>query len=194
MGNVQGLQDYLDAEYAKSIFDEAVASGATWEIHHHGHQVLRARITENLIFEIKADVEGQGEMELSKVQIKCLYPADQSESIRRLIKTDKKVKTRNLEAILAPGERNHIKNKSMFPLMKDREVLFFTLLEGEVIRGLIGGFTRYDITINLKGGIPVTTLRHAVHDLRNKKGRSFLRAFQEEHRDWEKHPLFVADP
>ena len=77
--------------------------------------------------------------------------------------------------------------------MKDKEVVFFTLLEGEIIRGLITGFSRYEITMSLKNGNPVTILRHSIYDLRNKKGRCFLKKFQEEHRDWEKSPLFVSE-
>jgi hypothetical protein len=47
--------------------------------------------------------------------------------------------------------------------------------------------------VSLKGGFPVTILRHSIYDLRNKKGRCFLKSFQEEHRDWEKSHLFVSE-
>jgi len=77
--------------------------------------------------------------------------------------------------------------------MKDQEVVFFTLLEGELIRGIITGFNRHEITVSLKGGIPVAILRHSIYDLRNKKGRCFLKSFQEEHRDWERSHLFVSE-
>ncbi|MBW2103558.1 MAG: hypothetical protein JRH05_13000, partial [Deltaproteobacteria bacterium] len=99
-----------------------------------------------------------------------------------------------LEPILSPKLRNHIKNKSLYPLMMEREVVFFTLLEGEIIRGVISGFTRYEIQVHMKGGVPVTLLRHAVLDLRNKKGRCFLKSFQEDRRDWEKSTLWDASP
>jgi sRNA-binding regulator protein Hfq len=76
--------------------------------------------------------------------------------------------------------------------MKEKEVMFFTLLEGEMIRGTIADFSRYDITVSLKGARLVTILRHAIYDIRNKGGRSFLRSFQEEHRDWQKCPIYVS--
>jgi hypothetical protein len=53
--------------------------------------------------------------------------------------------------------------------MKDKQVLFFTLLEGEIIRGIIADFSQYDITINLKGGLPVVILRHSIDDARIKQ-------------------------
>ena len=76
--------------------------------------------------------------------------------------------------------------------MKEKQVVFFTLLEGEIIRGIIADFSRFDITVNLKGGIPVTVLRHSIYDVENKEGRSFLKSFQEKYRDWEKSELFVS--
>jgi sRNA-binding regulator protein Hfq len=76
--------------------------------------------------------------------------------------------------------------------MKDREVVIFTLLEGEVIKGIITAFSRYEITVHLKGGVLVTILRHSVYDLRNKRQRCFLKSFQERHRDWEKNDLYVS--
>ena len=124
--------------------------------------------------------------------MKIFYPLDISEKLRPLIKTDPKVLKLSLEPIIAPGLRRHIKNKSLFPLMKERKVVIFTLLEGEVIKGLITGFSRYEITCSLKGGLPVSILRHAVYDLRDKKGRSFLKSFQGTRKDWKKSSLYVA--
>ena len=76
--------------------------------------------------------------------------------------------------------------------MKEKQVVFFTLLEGEVIRGVVADFSRYDITVNLKGGVPLTFLRHSLYDVRNKKGRCFLKSFQEKQRDWQKSDLYVS--
>ena len=97
------------------------------------------------------------------------------------------------EPIVSPSRRRFVKNKSLFPLMKEKEVVLITLLEGEMIRGIIEGFTRYDITINVKGGRPVTVLRHCLYDMRDKRGRCYLKSVQEERRDWEKSPLYVSD-
>ena len=191
MGYLLGLQEYLDEAYAKSVFDQAIDSGDLWEFHLHGHRIIKARVQENLIYDLKLVPEGEGEQEIPKIQIKILYPADLSDPIRSLIKRENKVKKLELEPILSPKKRYFIKNKSLFPLMKENNVVYFSLLEGEVIRGVIVGFSRYDITVNLKGAIPVTILRHSVYDLRDKKGRCFLKSTQEKSRDWRKSDLYV---
>lgn len=193
MGHLLGLDAYLAANYEVSVFDKAVASGVPWELHLHGGRAVTATLLENRKWEVMLTAAGREKEELQKIQVKYLYPAQQGRSVKPLIKTDKKVKDLALGPILSPRGRYFIKNKSLFPLMKEGEVLFFTLLEGEIIKGILSDFSRYDITMNLKGGLPLTILRHSIYDVRNKKGRSFLKSFQEEHRDWEKSPLFVQE-
>jgi hypothetical protein len=192
MGYLQGLQEYLDAVYENSIFDRVLEDRKPWEFHLHSQRIIRAAVVENSTFDLKVDIEGQGEEELPKTQVKSLYPIDLSEAIQSLVKFDDKVRSLELGPILKLVERNFVKNKSLFILMKERQAVTFTLLEGEVIKGLIGDFSRYDITVNLKGGVPITLLRHSIHDLRNKKGRCFMKSAQEKYRDWEKSDLFVS--
>lgn len=192
MGHLTGLKAYLDEAYDQSVFDQALASQQPWELHLHGHRIVKARIIENVTYDVKIDIEGQGIEELPKIQVKLLYPVELSETVRGFIKLDKKVHTLDLPPIPAPHERHFIKNKTLFPLMQERQVLFLTLLEGEAIRGLVAGFTRYDLTINLKGGTPVVILRHSIYDARNKQGRCLLKSFQDKHKDWQKSALFVS--
>jgi hypothetical protein len=193
MGYLLGLKEYLKETYGNSIFDQALESKQPWEFHVHDHRIFTATILENRTYELKLDIEGQREKNLAKIQVKLLYPGELAESVRTLIKIDKKIKALEQDPIVPLKERHFVKNKSLFPLLKEKEVVFFTLLEGEIVRGIITGFTRYDITVNLKGGMPVTILRHSIYDLRNKKGRSFLKSFQEKHRDWEKSECFVHE-
>jgi sRNA-binding regulator protein Hfq len=192
MGYLENLSEYLAKNYEVSVFDTAMASGKPWEWHLHGFRTIKAVVLENRKWDLTVDVAGQEREELQKIQVKYLYPADANESIKPLVKFDKKVESLKLEPILSPRKRYFVKNKSLFPLMKEKEVVLFTLLEGDVLRGIITDFSRYDVTLSLKGGLPVTILRHSIYDLRNKRGRSFLKSFQEEHRDWEKSPLYIS--
>ncbi|MCF8144134.1 MAG: hypothetical protein K9N21_09465 [Deltaproteobacteria bacterium] len=192
MGFLSGLQEYLDANYHISVFDHAFESKETYEFHLHGHRIFRGTVSENLKYDLGLRTAETEEMHLPKTDVKLVYPAASSDAVRPLLKVDRKVQDLQLEPIIPTRKRYHIKNKSLFPLMKERKVVFFTLMEGEIVKGLITGFTRYEISVSLKGGIPVVILRHAVYDLRDKKGRCFLKSFQETHRDWEKSHLYVS--
>jgi hypothetical protein len=157
----------------------------------HGQRIVQARVVEDRTYDVGVDIDGQGQEELPKLQVKCLYPAESAASVRKFIKMDPKIQGLGLEPIRLPVERHIVKNKTLFPLMKEREVVFCTLLEGEVIRGIIADFSRYDLTIHAKGGVPIVILRHSIYDLRNKQGRCMLRSFQQTHKDWKKSALFV---
>ncbi len=192
MGHLVGLKDYLDEHYQHSVFEEAKDSDLLWEIRVHAHRILNVRILENLVYDVRAHVEEEVPQLIQKTDIKLVYRAGAAEQVRPMIKTERKVMDLGLLPIRSPSRRRHIKNKSLFPLMKEREVLFFTLLEGEIVKGIIAGFSRYEVTLNMKGGIPVTVLRHAIYDVRDKRGKSYLKSVQETHRDWEKSPLYVS--
>ncbi|MDY7037940.1 MAG: hypothetical protein SV375_17480 [Thermodesulfobacteriota bacterium] len=192
MGQLNGLDEYLDRKYHLSIFDHAHSSQEPWELHLHGHHIITSRILRNETYDVHLENSGRESGILPKTEIKLLYPADLGEAVRPLMKIDEQVKGLKLEPIRSPKKRYHIKNKSLFPLMHDKRVVFFTLLEGEIIRGVLTGFSRYEITANLKGGIPITIMRHSIYNLIDKKGRCYLKSFQETHRDWEKSPLSVS--
>jgi hypothetical protein len=192
MGSLLGLQEYLGESYNTSVFDQAFESQELWELHLYNHRIIKSKIKENSRYDLRLSATENGEGPLPKTDVKLLYPADSSNSISPLLKTDKKIRDLGLEPIISPRLRHHIKNKSLFPLIKERRVVFFTLIEGEIVKGLVAGFTRYEITVSLKGGIPVYILRHGVYDLRDKKGLCFLKSSQEKRRDWEKSDLFIS--
>jgi len=193
MGSLLGLQEYLEQNYSISVFDQALESKEAYAFHLYGHRIVKATIAENPKYDLTLVTAETGEMRLPKTDVKLLYPASLSGEIEPLLKVDTQVRDLHLEPIIPARKRHHIKNKSLFPLMKERQVVFLTFMEGEVVKGLVTGFTRYEITVSLKGGVPVVVLRHSVLDLRDKKGRCFLKSFQETHRDWEKSPLFMAE-
>ena len=194
MGYLLGLKEYLNDSYTTSIFDQAIATRNLWNLHVHDHSLIKAQITQDLKYDLGIKIDGKEEKILPKVSIKLVYPDSQSDAVTPLLKKNNKVENLAMEPVMSPKDRYHIKNKTLFPLMKERQVVFFTLIEGEVIRGLIVGFSRYEVTVDLKGAIPVTILRHSIYDLRDKKGRCFLKSSQENCRDWEKSELFVSSP
>lgn len=191
MKHLKGYKDYLNENYLLSIFNLAMNSDSYWTFYLHDHKSLLAKVTQNDTYDVELTDKDSVSQTIPKTQIKALHPVKLNSSIQKKIKSDSKVKKLNLKPIITARPRHHIKNKSLYVLMKERQVIFFTLLEGDIIRGLIDAFARYDITVHLKGRIPVTLLRHSIYDLRDKKGRCYLKAFQETHKDWQKSTLYT---
>jgi sRNA-binding regulator protein Hfq len=170
------LKEYLDDHYEESVFDDLQKTGTDATVFLHDHLIRSGRVKENKKYDINfIPNDGKKEEEIQKVIVKCLCFSEINESVGPLIKMNNEAMIKRLEPIFAPGPRHHIKNKTLFPLMEQRQVLLFTLLEGEVLRGIISGFSRYEITLSMKGELPLTILRHAVYDLRDKNGRCYLK-------------------
>jgi len=190
MGNLKGLDEYLAERYKKSIFDEWLASQSPVFLHVHDRRLIEGRIVRNDRYELLFEnLEGRQET-IHKTEIKLAYPAEIAATVQSQIKKDDRVKGMKLQAKYKAKGRHFIKNKSLFVLLKERTLVNITLLEGEILRGLITDFSRYEITLSLKGGLPVTLLRHAVWDVRDKKGVSYLKTVQQKRKDWIKSSLY----
>ena len=173
--SAQELTVYLKENYGESIFDQLLSSQQKFVLHCHGHEILRGTVAANDPFDVLFKDDQKGEIEVNKLQIKFLFDATAEASIDKLVKVAPDIRKRNLDPILQTGSRNHVKNKTLFPVMQERRVVFLTTLEGELIRGIVTGFNRYEIIIKLKDGTPVVVLRHALYDFRDKKGVSLLK-------------------
>jgi len=169
------LTQYLKENYNKSIFDRMEKDGEVWTLHLYGNRVVSGQVKTNKKYDIIFQPETGKEEEIPKHDIKFLCLKDYEEVLKKRIRTDKKIREKKLEPIINPKKRYHIKNKTLFPLMKDKTLLFFTTLEGDVCGGIIGGFTRYEILLLGKKGIPMTLLRHAVYDARDKRKKCYLK-------------------
>jgi len=193
MAFLAGLNDYLLKNYRHSTFEEAAASGAPYCLHLHEHATLQGGIAVNDTYDVTVAVPDGTRHELPKTRVKMLYPAELADRVQAQIKIDAAIKARQLEPLVSVKQRHFIKNKTLFPLMRSQEVLLITLLEGEILKGLIHSFSRYEITLALKDGTQVVILRHAILDVRNKQGRCFLKSSQQTLRDWTRSDLYI-DP
>ncbi|MBI4773999.1 MAG: hypothetical protein HY788_07445 [Deltaproteobacteria bacterium] len=173
--STEELTIYLKEHYGESVFNRLLAGQQKSVLHCHGHEILRGTVAANDPFDVLFKEDQKGPIEINKLQIKFLFEAAAEASVNKLLKVEPDIRNRNLDPIPQPGNRNHVKNKTLSPVMQERRVVFLTTLEGDLIRGLVTGFNRYEITIKLKDGTPVVVFRHAVFDLRDKKGVSLLK-------------------
>ena len=190
MPELQGFSDYKKEHYELSDFTALETSGEASLFLRHGGIRLTGTIVRQSIYDLYI-ATAQGEVVVPKVEIKCHAPASETKIVEKLIKTDKKVAALSLCTIHAPACRYFIKNKTLYPLTQERQVILITLLEGEVIKGLVENFSRYDVTMRVKGGVRLTVLRHAIYDMRDKRGRCYLKQFQKQAKDWQRSELYT---
>jgi sRNA-binding regulator protein Hfq len=193
-GQLAGLKEYLAENDARSVLDDAGASGALWNFHIHPGRVVSARLTGVETYDVAVTPEDGEAESLRKHDIHFLYPAEQAAAVAKLVKSDSAVADLKLEPTAFHRARQFVKNKTLFPLMQERTVVFITLRDGSILRGLFTGFSRYDIHVSMKGGVAVTLLRHSLHDIRDKEGRCYLKSVQQQRKDWKKSSVFVTAP
>ncbi len=181
---LSGLREYLEENQYKSIFKEVGENAGSLCLFLHGGKEHAGKVQHDDKFEFDF-LNNEGELEkIHKVKVKFLCPLSNRDMVLKQIKRDENV-AKNCEGPhFSPRFRHHIKNKSLYPLMNRKEVLFFTLVEGEVLRGIIIGFSRYEINLNMKQGAPVTLFRHSIYDIRDKKGRSYLKNIVEKNKNY----------
>jgi len=168
-----GLQDYLKAHQKDSVFDREAGKESSWCLFLHGNQRKRGKIQSDQTYEIDLVMQGGMVEKIHKVNVKMLCVASKEEEVLGRLGTNEVLKGAPEGPHFGPRYRHHIKNKSLFPLMNRKEVLFFSTLEGEVLRGVVTGFSRFEINLSMKGGVSVVLLRHAIFDVRDKKKRSY---------------------
>ena len=193
MAPLKGFREYLADNDQRSLLEQARLSGRKQVFHLHGQKVVTAGIAANETYELTLSPRDGQDATLHKTEVKFFYELEFADKVPSLLKSDAKLRSMELAPIVSTWGRHFVKNKSLYPLMLDREVIFLTLLEGEVVRGVVDGFNRYELTVRLKGGIPVTVMRHAIYELKNKKGRSFLKRVQQRQKDWKKSWLYVSE-
>lgn len=168
-----GLPEYLKEHEKDSVFEREAGKESSWSLFLHGNQRRKGRIRKNHTYEFDLLTEQGSVEQIHKVNVKMLCEASKEEEVLQRLKTNEALRSTPEGPHFGPRYRHHIKNKTLFPLMNRKEVLFFSTLEGEVLRGVITGFSRFEINLSLKGGVPVVLLRHAVFDVVDKKGRSY---------------------
>jgi sRNA-binding regulator protein Hfq len=168
-----GLPDYLAGHQLESVFGREAGRDTSWCLFLHGDERKKGKIKNDEKYEIDFLTEQDVIERIHKVNVKFLCEASVEEEVLRRLRTNEAMKQAPEGPHFGPRYRHHIKNKTLYPLMNRKEVLFFTTLEGEVLRGVITGFSRFEIGLSMKGGVSVVLLRHALWDVRDKKERSY---------------------
>lgn len=193
MAFLAGLNDYLLKNYRHSTFEQAAGSEALYTLHLHGRAIFQGRITASSTYDVVVTASDNTRRELPKIQIKMLHPSEYTDQILSQITIDEAVQPAEPGPIVPVKQRNFIKNKSLYPLMRGQEALTVTLLEGEVVQGTIHSFSRYEITLTLPEQQQVVVMRHALLDVRDTQGCCFLKSCQQSQRDWTRSDLYI-DP
>jgi len=172
---LEGLKEYLREHQMESVFEKACGKAGAWTVFLHDRRRLTGTITGNETYEFDLSTPEGSLEKIHKVKVNFLCEEIHLAEVLKQMKTVDNPPEKPEGPHFAPGYRHHVKNKTLYPLMNRKEVLYVTMLGGEVLRGIVQGFSRFEIYLSMKRGVPVVLLRHAVLDVRDKKDRSYLK-------------------
>ena len=179
-----GLREYLEINQYQTVYQRARDKSDPLCLFLHGCLEQIGTVQKEDKYELDFIHESGTLDRIHKVKVKFLCARPDREKVLKHLKRDKALVDKPEGPHFNPRYRHHIKNKSLYPLMNRKEVMYFTLVEGEILRGIITGFSRYEINLNMKQGVPAILFRHSIFDIRDKKGRSYLKSAVEKSKNY----------
>lgn len=161
----------MDAHFAsyggRSIFDEALASGAALGLAVHGRQMVSGAVVAVDRYELQVRVEGEAAPRtVHKATVKWACPATETKLIRNTMRRDKE-RDRDCEPIWKPQDRFGCSDRRLFGYHDEGTPITVTLLEGELFTGTVEYVARWEFGLRLqKKHAMVVVFRHALADVR----------------------------
>jgi hypothetical protein len=132
----------------------------------HGGEAVKGTVGEVAPYTFAFHV-GDEVRELHKLEVKYSYAAGDWKAVKKGVKGDKKAAAEGRKPEVRPQDRYSCSDKRLFSYLDRQEEVVATLLDGDVARGRVSWFGRYEFGLVIKGGAEITVFRHALRDLRH---------------------------
>lgn len=156
----------LETNYARSCLETSQAEGVPLGLALHGHKRLRGRVlsVEKYTFQFLEDGSADP-TEIHKTLVKYGYDPADFKQVRKAHSVDNQTKKQALEPIVRVKDRHHFKNLTLQKAMDAGSSVEVTTLEGDVFRGQVLWFGRWEFGLRVTSGTDITLFRHAVFRL-----------------------------
>jgi sRNA-binding regulator protein Hfq len=162
------MDQHLAANRQRSCLDEAAVSGAALMFNLHGQRRLEGKVVAVEPYQVTVlptEPAGAEPEVVHKLQFKFAYRSDDWKRVRKALRKDKALSEAPLPPIERPQERYTCSDRRLFRYVDTSAQIDVTLLEGEVLRGQVQWFGRYEIALTVKGDATVFVFRHALHGI-----------------------------
>lgn len=191
MGYLRGFKETVEKAYKQSAFDLAKNSGQRWRFYMADGGCEVGKVIENKKYEFILEPEANTTKEIKKLSVELMFPDALTGKLETFIRTDESLIEDKHEVSVAIKERHHIKNKTLYPLVMDKERVSITTYSGKIIEGVITTFTHFELLLTLGEKLPVIILRHCVLKADSLKGVNLLKEYQRVEKPWRKSRFWV---
>ncbi len=130
---------------------------------HHG-RTLKGQVVSVEPYTFQFDT-GNGTQEIHKLQVVYGYPPAEWKKVKKAVKVDKNAASDADAPAVRPQDRYSCSDKRLFGYL-DREVeIAVTLIDGQILRGTVRWFGRYEFGLAVRTGVELVVFRHALRDL-----------------------------
>lgn len=159
------MQQHREDNRMRSCLDAAQASGEPIALGLHGKDKVIGRVLRVDPYAVIVETEDGEEREIHKLQLKYAWTPDDWKGLRKAMRQNKELSKEPKQPIERPQDRYTCSDKRLFRYMDRGTIVDAVLLEGEILRGTVTWFGRYEFGMELKGEVPVTVFRHCLYSL-----------------------------
>ena len=132
----------------------------------HGNRVIKGQVVPVDPYTFRF-VEGEGEgdpEEIHKLEVKFGYDPADWKKLKKGVRQNKRQPERDTPAV-HPQDRYSCSDRRLFGYLDRGDEVVATLLDGDILRGRVAWFGRYEFGLILRTEAEVTIFRHALKDL-----------------------------
>ena len=128
----------------------------------HGRKEITGTPTEVGPYSVTLDVGEDEPREIHKLEIHYAYAPGDWKAAKKGIRRDKAVAAQDLQPVKLPQDRYGCSDKRLFNYVDTGVDVTVCLLSGELLKGRVDWFSRYEFTLKLRGDVEVGVFRHAL--------------------------------
>lgn len=149
---------------AENLTRTALTQGAQVALARFGGEETRGEIVEVGPYAVEVKSEDGETSEIHKLDLRYVFDPNDWKGVKR---ASKKSKTEDPDVRPAPRpqDRYTCSDRRLFTYIDKKAEVSVTLLDGQVFRGTVAWFSRYEFGLVLKGDLEIAVLRHALGDL-----------------------------
>ncbi len=131
----------------------------------HDGRTIRGEVRGLEPYTFRFDFPDGSTEELHKLQVKYGYAPTEWKKVKKGVRQDRKVAKNAETPAVRPQDRYSCSDRRLFGYLDQRVDVVATLLDGDVLRGVITWFSRYEFGMVLRTEAEVTVFRHSLKAL-----------------------------
>jgi sRNA-binding regulator protein Hfq len=128
-------------------------------------RALKGRVLSVEPYQVVFGDEGDEPQTLHKLEILYAYAPDDWKTVKRAIRNDKRAERPAEAPALRPQDRYSCSDKRLFGYLDHGDEIQVVLVNGEVVRGKLAWFGRYEFGMRLRGEVDLVVFRHALREV-----------------------------